>query len=368
MRMTAAGWYPDPSGAPSSFRYWDGQTWTEHTSSSPSGQSGPTPTPPPTPPPAPPATPPTWTPSGPPPGQPPTQPPAYPSAGGYGQGGSGWATGGGDVGYGVPATGPAPSGSGARIAMVVGAVVAVLALAVGTFFTVRALTGDDTPSADDETSQSSEPSESDDPTDDPTDEPTDEPTEPSPSASVPVEPTGRECTGGLPAEGGQPPSGGGLSGGGLSLAQPPGFNPLAVESAFAFADGVATVVRQIEPQWIAVYALGSITKANGFTTPEQAADVVLTCMTESDQFYRSFTGRTDLASEPVTVAGAEAWALTAEVRVDDPEVTVEGDVATVVVVETGDPTSFGLFVSVVPIGDQALFDQQIQAVSGLMLN
>ncbi|MBC2644760.1 MULTISPECIES: DUF2510 domain-containing protein [unclassified Rhodococcus (in: high G+C Gram-positive bacteria)] len=23
------GWYPNPSGAPNSVRYWDGQTWTE---------------------------------------------------------------------------------------------------------------------------------------------------------------------------------------------------------------------------------------------------------------------------------------------------------------------------------------------------
>lgn len=28
--MTAAGWHPDPAGAPGRLRWWDGQAWTEH--------------------------------------------------------------------------------------------------------------------------------------------------------------------------------------------------------------------------------------------------------------------------------------------------------------------------------------------------
>ncbi|MDE0776623.1 MAG: DUF2510 domain-containing protein, partial [Nocardioides sp.] len=27
--MAAAGWYPDPSGQPGAFRYWDGDVWSE---------------------------------------------------------------------------------------------------------------------------------------------------------------------------------------------------------------------------------------------------------------------------------------------------------------------------------------------------
>ena len=27
--MSAAGWYPDPSGVPGQYRYWDGQSWTQ---------------------------------------------------------------------------------------------------------------------------------------------------------------------------------------------------------------------------------------------------------------------------------------------------------------------------------------------------
>lgn len=29
--MPSAGWYPDPSGSPGAYRYWDGAAWTEHT-------------------------------------------------------------------------------------------------------------------------------------------------------------------------------------------------------------------------------------------------------------------------------------------------------------------------------------------------
>lgn len=29
--MPSAGWYPDPSGSPGTYRFWDGTAWTEHT-------------------------------------------------------------------------------------------------------------------------------------------------------------------------------------------------------------------------------------------------------------------------------------------------------------------------------------------------
>ena len=159
-----------------------------------------------------------------------------------------------------------------------------------------------------------------------------------------------------------------IKGGGLVVPKVRGFNnDLPQDSAFSFGDGVSTVTKQIEERWVAVYAVGSLNKANGFTDPQQAAEVVLTCMTESESFYSGFAGRTDLGSEATTVAGDDAWVVDAEIRVDDPQVTVEGDVAKVLVVDTGDPSSFGLFVSVVPIGDQALIDQQQQVADGLTL-
>ena len=104
--------------------------------------------------------------------------------------------------------------------------------------------------------------------------------------------------------------------------------------------------------------LGGLTRANGFDSPGQAAGVVLECMTGSDTFYNGITGATLLDSRLTTVDGAPAWVMDAEIRIDDPQLTVEGDIAKVVVVDTGDPQRYGLFVSLAPIGDDALIAQQ----------
>jgi hypothetical protein len=73
---------------------------------------------------------------------------------------------------------------------------------------------------------------------------------------------------------------------------------------------------------------------------------------------------TDQGSGAITVGGRDAWRTTAEVRVDDPEVTVKGDVPTVVVVETDWPDEYGLLVSVVPIGAPMLIGQ-LEQVGGV---
>ena len=143
------------------------------------------------------------------------------------------------------------------------------------------------------------------------------------------------CATGAP-EGGKAP-GAVLRGGGLEAPRPDGFAPMGFDNAFVFADKVVSVGRQVEPDWVAVYALGGLSKDAGYTSLEQAAESVLTCMTDSAAFYDAFSGRTDQGSSALTVDGHDAWRITAEVRVDDPEVSVKGDVATVIVVDTGAP-------------------------------
>ncbi len=161
------------------------------------------------------------------------------------------------------------------------------------------------------------------------------------------------------------------------MRKPPGFSADADKGggdqagAFTFADGVVAPSKEIERTatsgWVAVYALGGLTRANGFDEPEQAARTVLGCMAASEVFYQNLVSTTELDSTAVTVDGAPAWAITAELRVDQPDLTVPGDVARIVVVDTGDPDSFGLFVSVVPIGDDAMVAEQDQYSSRLRL-
>ncbi|HEX8744555.1 MAG TPA: DUF2510 domain-containing protein [Thermoleophilaceae bacterium] len=125
-------WYPDPKGE-AELRYWDGGQWTEHTHS---GQSAAAPAP---------AAPPPST--APPPQSPPPMASQATAAGGYPQQG----------GYGTaPAGGPAESGGGLgkRLPLIVGAVLAVVAIGV-----VLALVlggGDDAPSEADRAKDAAE--------------------------------------------------------------------------------------------------------------------------------------------------------------------------------------------------------------------
>ena len=348
--MSSPGWYPDPSGQPNSFRYWNGVHWSHETSPSPyvappGAAAPPSAAPPPPPPPSPPTAPPLPT-------QPmPTQPPP------------GWSP----APMVTPSAPPPPSGgdSGRKVALVVLAVLLVAGVAVGGFVGVRALVDDDGgSSAAAETSASASPSES--PSESPSASPSETPSEtPSPTAepSPTVTPLTDACTAGSP-EGGKAP-GSVLRGGGLTAPSPNGFEPRGIDAAFTFATKVVSVGRQVEPKWIAVYSLGALSKRPGYDSLEQAAETVLTCMTGSELFYQRFSGRTDQGSAAISVDGRDAWRITAEIRVDDPEVAVEGDVATVIVVDTGARGSYGLFVSVVPIGNPMLIGQQERVIGGL---
>lgn len=400
--MATPGWYPDPSGQPNSFRYWDGQSWSEQTTPDPYSP--------------PPGT-----------GQPPAAPtqgvPAsgqygggadpfgqtqvggagaygqgdpygqqgqqgqYGQQGGYGQGdpygqqgqaspyaGGGYYGGqGGGYGTGGPGGTGGSGGSGKKIALIVLAVVLVLGLAVGGFFGVRALSDDGgEATASDEasdTTPSPDESESTDESESPSETPSESESETPSETPSETGPTGRECTGGLPGSaGGNYAGDGSLTGGGLELPPVQGYGPMPAESAFTFADGVVTIGKQIEEQWISLYALGALPKESGYYDLEQAADQVIECMAQSENFYRNFTGRTDLDRGAIDVAGAPAYSIRTELRVNDPAVSVDGDVAEVVVVDIGHPDAYGLYVSVVPIGNDKLIRQQETVTGRLQLD
>ena len=341
------------------FRYWDGSSWSEQTTSDPSSPAPGAPAPPPTP-----AAPTQVSPSG-----YPQQPadlyqqqyPQQPQPGQYG--------GGGYAGQGYPgAPGSSGGGSGNKVLLIALAVLLIAGLAVGGFFGVRALTDDDgDDSASDDTSQSEETDEeSESPTDE-TESPTDETESPTDSPTD-TGPTGQECTGGLPA-GGEVSGDGSITGGDLQLPPVRGYDPLEPQltTTFAFANEVAAVGKSIEELWISLYAVGGLPKASGYSDLEASVDQVIDCMTESPNFYRNFSGREDLGREAIQVDGHDAYAVTSELRVDDPEITVDGDYSKVIVVDTGDDEEFGLYVAVVPIGNQKLIDQLEEATAQLLV-
>lgn len=387
--MTNAGWYPDPAGQPQTYRYWDGQRWSQETTGDPyapapgqgpgraPGQPG--------------GEPPTAVvPGGAPapsyqpqqPQQPPSapQPPqGYgaiappPSSGpGYGAGGYG---GYGQQPFATPGgSGGSSGGAGKTIGIVALAILLIVGLGVGAFFIVQSVRGDDDTKADDDTSETTE--ESGDATDDPTEpsdptestDPTDTPTTPNDDTDTSVVPTTEQCTGVRPGDG-KPSGGGVLKGGGLTVPIVDGYASEAIyASVFTFANDVEVAYKKIEASWISIYAVGGVPKNKGYEDPEHAVEVLTQCMTGSSQFYSGFTGRTDLEEGPITVDGHEGYSLVTEVRVETPEVQAEGDQMQVIVVETDDPGTYGLYVSQVTIGMQDLLDLQEQNVKEITVD
>ncbi|WP_435771292.1 DUF2510 domain-containing protein [Nocardioides sp. SYSU DS0651] len=385
--MTNAGWYPDPAGAPNTYRYWDGQSWSQMTTNNPSGaapggpvqggpgQGGPGQSAPgqggqqPGPPEQHPGQQPTQH-VGQQPGQPqPTQqpgqpygaaPPPYPGAP---QGPGGPAGPGAPGGYGQPGWGQPPAkggGAGKAIAIAVAAVLVLVLIGVGGFFGFRALSDDDDPARGG---------------DDPTTATDDGPESGSggtegPSSSGTVAPTGIQCTGGDPKpeeDPGETPRR--ISGGGLTIPRLGGYTvDLRVSEALTFADDIVVQYSFVSDQWVSEYAVGALPKDSGFEDPAQAAEIVMQCLTMNDQVYRGFDTRTDVKNEAITVDGRPAHLITSEIRVDDPDVSLEGDVTSVVVVDTGDPETFGVYLGVVPIGDTNLIAQQERVIDRIRVS
>lgn len=330
--MAQPGWYPDPAGAADLYRYWDGAAWTDETRPVPAPPvQAPPPPPPPAPPPGPPPPPrpappvaptswPQYQPTSPPPPGPPDQ--ATP-----------WST---------TSGGATPS----SIPTAVVALVAVLVALAGVagFLIVDGLVDDSGGGG-----QGSAP-------------------DARPSGEAPPV-AGEACVAGSP-EGGAP-VGERMRGGGLTLPTPEGYSAVGFEWAAVihrFAHRVAVAGREIQAgKWISNYALGGLPRAP-YDDLQDAAQTVLGCMAESPSFFESFESRDDLSSEQIEVDGHEAWQITSEIRVDDPGLEVEGDRVSVVVVDTDTPQTYGLLVSVVPIGDERLIKQQANAIKSLEIS
>jgi hypothetical protein len=249
------------------------------------------------------------------------------------------------------------------IVLVVGVVLLLVGLSVAGFVGYRALSDDDSDSdAGDRTSAT-------DPTTEATDSPTTDLTTPSDTGTTEGAPTDQQCRGGVPTPLVTPRDDANrISGGGLSIPIPAGYTAeVSYATFFTFAENFTPLQRTIEQVdnlgWVSIYGVGGLRKANGFDDPAQAAEAVVACMAASPDLYSSFTGREDLSSGELTIDGNEAFQITSELRVDDPVLTIEGDVSQVIVVDTGDAETFGLYITVVPIGDEELIAQQEAAVA-----
>lgn len=381
MNVAQPGWYPDPAGTPQTYRYFDGAQWSETTTTDPSAPPPGAGSPPPAPPTVP--VPPASAPPPPPPtqelpevpGAAPTQvgpgwlgnQQAGPAPGGYGDVPPPPGTGGGFTG-GLspmpPTSGGSTGGNGGKVALIaVAAVVLLLIIGLGGFFGVRALTGGDTKdddrAADDQTSQAEEGSEGE------TEEPSDEPTAAPPSTPAPGS---ASCHSGSPAVLDDQAGSDRLTGVGISMPRIDGYTVEGdaggapwMSPYFTWGYDVIAQEMLIESSvgggWISMYAVGGVSTEWG--SPEEAARAVMECMAPNTDFYSGYTGHEEVSSTAVDVAGAEsAWSHVADIHNDDPDLTVTGDRAQVVVVDTGDDEIYGMYISVVPLDDTDMYAQQ----------
>lgn len=407
--MTASGWYPDPSGEPNRFRFWDGSSWSNETTGDPTsaapGQGS--------------------APSGAPSGAQggasatdPYQTGGYGQAGSYGQGES--AQGGYDQsgitqgGYGQPGSygagqggsfeqtggygagaygaggyqsgGFSPGGSQGGFPPGPGqgpaneeygrpkwlipliAIVAVL-LIVGGVITAVVLTagdGDDNSASDDKKSSSVEPSPTDSDGDDkesggPTDGPS--ATTPGPAADF------VNCEGGKPLERASKSVPGKLSGGGITATLPSGYTPMpGYAQAFSFGADIDLGYRPIEDYWISTMMVGKIQRSNGFISAKQATHAIVECMTRNDTIYSGFSSATDVHDKAMKVDGKDAWSYRTKILVDDERVQADGDVAEVLVVDLGDGENFAFFIGVTPIGDAELLKTMDTVVASIKVS
>ena len=191
-----------------------------------------------------------------------------------------------------------------------------------------------------------------------------DPATPTPSPAVSTPPPLIDCPRGDPDARQPYPADGRIHGGGLSFPEQPGWDPSRLRTGLTWAYDVGAQDKTIEPTWFAMFAVGALSVVDGFEVPAQAAESVMQC-TATSEYYVGFTGRADLHSTAVTVAGRPGWSIRAEIRVDSDKTDLPGDVVEVVVVDLGAPEALAMFWGAVPIGDQAMISQLDHVVSQL---
>lgn len=283
------GWYPDPSGQPGRFRHWDGQAWSQETTTDPRN----TPAPPP-------------------------------------RGGA------------LPAS-PQPGGRRGRGPLL--AAIAALVLAALLLWWLLGRSGSQQGSAPEDHNTST-----------PTVSAWNETSRPTPTPQPSASEEGNGELTACPDTGGDalPVSNGTLQGGGLTASTVPGWdnhNDFSMRWAHGTESNSSQVMGNAAASWFSVVSLSRLDRADGFTGVQQAARSVLGCFASSS-YYSSFTGRDHETQQAVTIGGHAGFHVQAQVHVDDPNFPgIQGDVVDVIVVDTGDPASLGLFVSSYTIGD-----------------
>ena len=294
------GWYPDPGGRPDRYRYWDGRSWSEETSTDPAD---------------------------PPPGSPgrPRTPPAD------------------DRHYNGAAFGIAAL---ALVVVVVSAVVIIRRTADTDPFGVAASGATPSASWNDGTSVPHAVSPG---------AVRSMPNDGSTDGQV-------TCPVGEPAKLAPHPLDGRVHGGRLIMARVEGYSAPAPEYMLSWMSDTEGVSQTTEPGWQSIFAVGELQRSTDFATVEAAAHSSMDCAMRTD-WYLHLTGHKAVRDEPTTVAGHPAWILTWDVYDDTPGLSVPGDELTFVAVNDGRTDAYSMWCGMVPLEDvnRLALDQKVLA-------
>lgn len=188
---------------------------------------------------------------------------------------------------------------------------------------------------------------------------------PSPSGSGTAEST-IACPTGNPRERGPRPPDGRVHGGGLSFPRIDGWVDDMQTSGVSWGYDVESQGFSVYPGWAAFLGVGEIRAADGFApSPKAAAQKVMQCVASSG-WYATEQSAKDLKAERATIDGHEAWWIRTDIHVTDRK--VPGDTVDVIVVDTGRPDAYGLFIGAVAIGDAGLQTLRDNAVRDLTVD
>ncbi|MCC2593480.1 DUF2510 domain-containing protein [Tessaracoccus sp. OS52] len=152
-----------------------------------------------------------------------------------------------------------------------------------------------------------------------------------------------------------------IHGGGLSFEAVRDWRNIPVYLPWLYDHNSQT--RSITGTWMSNLSVGAVLKEEGFTSPRQSAESIMSCMSTS-LLYDGFTGREDLSNEAFSLDGAQGWRITANVYVDN-QGPIRGDVVDVIVLDLGEADRFSVFISCATIDDRDNLSEVAAATESL---
>jgi len=119
------------------------------------------------------------------------------------------------------------------------------------------------------------------------------------------------------------------------------WGPVSGDNRVPFARDVAEQVVMVQENydgfgasWVASVLVSELVAGDGFFSPKEGSEIVMRCVV--GRFYGdAVVDREDLVSKAIKVDGHDAWVVESQLSFDIPDLETKGELAIVVVVDTG---------------------------------